>query len=121
MSKYLFVLARGPQERAPVGQCLRLARLAVHKGHEVSLFLTGEAVDLVSRSLPGCAFGTPVRPSDDPCRLFATLRGTKARILVDKRSARERLRHLAALPGGLSVVSDAAMLDMAETSKVFSF
>ncbi|WP_300154119.1 DsrE family protein [Solidesulfovibrio sp.] len=121
MSKYLFVLARGPQDRTPVGQCLRLAKLAVHKGHEVCLYLTGEAVDLVSRSQPKCAFGTPSRPADDPCRLFASLRGSRARIMLDKRSARERLAHMPALPGDLSVLSDAAMLDMAETSKVFSF
>lgn len=121
MSRYLFVLSRGPQDAGPVGQCLRLAKLAVHKGHEVSLYLMGEAVGLVSRSAPCGVWGVPVRAADDPCRLFSCLRGSKARILVDKRSARERLGHMGTLPDDLSLISDAAMLDLAEQSKVFSF
>lgn len=121
MSKYLFVLVRGPEESSRVGHCLRLAKLAVLKGHEVSLYLMGEAVVLAQRYTKSCPEPVPSREADDPCRLFSFLRGSKARILVDKRSARERLHDPAALPRDLALASDAAMLDLAEESKVFSF
>ena len=121
MSKYLFVLARGPQEPEAVGQCLRLARLAVMKKHEVCLFLLGDAVSLPGHYAPAGCWGASPRSTDDPGRLFSDLRASGARILLDKRSARKRLGARGALHGDLALGSEAAMIDLAEQSKVFSF
>lgn len=125
MSKYLFVLANGPEQPGRVGQCLRLAKLAALKGHEVSLFLMDEAVMLAHRFACSQPDKLPETAPDEFCQHFHFLRNARAAILLDTRSARRRLPHGMACPGhlprGISLMSDAAMLDMAEEAKVFSF
>lgn len=128
MSKYLFVLAQGPggpEACGRVGQCLRLAKLAAMKGHEVTLFLMGEAVVLAQRfaqSRPDCP---PDKAPDEVCQMLQFLRKANARIMVDTKSARSTLHGAMSLkqslPQGLSLMSDSAMLDLAEDAKVFSF
>ncbi|MCA1945914.1 MAG: DsrE family protein [Desulfovibrio sp.] len=121
MSKYLFVLARGPEDGGRVERCLRLARLAVLKGHEVSLFLMDEAVLLAQRFICSQPDKLPEVAPDSLCQHLQFLRKAKASILLDVHSTRQRLGARTALPSGLALMSDAAMLDLAEESKVFSF
>ncbi|GAB7078962.1 DsrE family protein [Megalodesulfovibrio paquesii] len=121
MSKYLFVLARGPEDGGRVERCLRLARLAVLKGHEVRLFLMDEAVLLAQRFISSQPDKLPELAPDSLCQHLQFLRTANAAIHLDVKSARQRLGARTALPRGLSLMSDAAMLDLAEESRVFSF
>ncbi len=44
MSKFLFVLTRGPEDPTRAVRCLQFAKIAKDKGHEVVVFLVDDAV-----------------------------------------------------------------------------
>lgn len=117
MSKYLFVLGRDEEPLAR--RCLRLAKLAVVKGHEVRVFLMDEAVHLTQ----GIARREPDsldRPQDEVGQLYRFLRDAGAAFHVDRNSVRSRLPRGASLPRGMQLACDMQLIDMAEDSKVFS-
>ena len=44
MRKFLFVLSRGPEDATRAVRCFQLAKIAVEKGHDVTVFLVDDAV-----------------------------------------------------------------------------
>ncbi len=125
MSNYLFILMRGLDETTRVRRCLRLARLAMLKGHQVSVCLMDEAVWLGHhllhyQSRPEGMQGAET-PESEICRLLHSLFAGKVRICLDRNSAQARSLSGTVLPEGMEWCGDAKLLEMAEDAKVFSF
>ena len=51
MSKFLFVLTRGPEDPTRAVRCFQFAKIAKDKGHEVVVFLVDDAVYFTNLSL----------------------------------------------------------------------
>ncbi len=51
MSKFLFVLTRGPEDPTRAVRCFQFAKIAADKGHEVAVFLVDDAVYFTNLSL----------------------------------------------------------------------
>ena len=51
MSKFLFVLTRGPEDPTRAVRCFQFAKIAADKGHDVTVFLVDDAVYFTNLSL----------------------------------------------------------------------
>ena len=51
MTKFLFVLTRGPEDPTRAVRCLQFAKIAADKGHPVTVFLVDDAVYFTNLSL----------------------------------------------------------------------
>ena len=51
MQKFVFVLTRGIEDPTRVTRSLQLAKAAKEQGHEVSVFLTDDAVPLAQKGI----------------------------------------------------------------------
>lgn len=118
MSKYLFVLTKGPDDPGRALRCLELAKMAVMKGHAVNVFLMDEAVRYacLADDCRATASG-----QEEVASLVRFLRKAKADLLVCRRSATGRLDDDRRLPGGVSLAHEMTMLDLAEEAKTFVF
>ena len=118
MSKFLFVLTKGPDDPCRAVRCLELAKLAVLKGHAVNVFLMDEAVRYACFADD---YRTAGSGQENVAVLVRFLRDAKADLLVCKRSAKGRLDAGKTLPGGVSLAHEMTMLDLAEDARTFVF
>ncbi len=51
MQKFVFVLTRGIEDPTRVTRSLQLAKVAKEQGHEVSIFMTDDAVPLARKGM----------------------------------------------------------------------
>jgi predicted peroxiredoxin len=87
MAKILFHLTNGPEHPTRAALGFYMARLAAEEGHEVSMFLAGDAVTLVrpatAAAVHGIGTGSLSEHQD-------ALRGTGARIYMSAKSSEAR-------------------------------
>ena len=53
MSKFLFVLTRGPEDPTRAVRCFQFAKIAADKGHEVTVFLVDDAASYITGQVIG--------------------------------------------------------------------
>lgn len=118
MSKYLFVLSKGPEDPLRAARCLGLAKMAVLRGHQVNVFLTDEAV----RYAQFADSQGPAGPGqEEVAGLVRFLCGSPEGLMVCRRSAAGRLGGSAGLPTGVHMAHEMRLLDLAEECKLFTF
>ncbi|GFK94392.1 hypothetical protein NNJEOMEG_02236 [Fundidesulfovibrio magnetotacticus] len=118
MSKFLFVLSRGPEDVTRSVRAFFLAKVAANKGHEVTVFLLDEAVYWTNL---GMAEKVRIPTGDALIDQIKELRAKNVRFLVCKPCADVRLIHEDDLPAGFEISTAAVLIDMADEAKVFSF
>jgi tRNA 2-thiouridine synthesizing protein D len=118
VSKFLFVLTRGPEDVTRAVRALFLAKVAAGKGHEVVVFLLDEAVYW---SNLGMAEKVRIPTGDAMIDQIRELQDKGARFLVCKPCAEVRLVGADDLPAGFEISTAAALIDLSVESKVFSF
>jgi len=79
MSKFLFVLTRGPEDPTRVTRVMQLAKVAKEQGDEVNLFLTDDAVFLAK---PGMMDQIKAPTGDEAKTYFEYLLENKVPIFV---------------------------------------
>ena len=118
MSRFLFVLSRGPEDVTRSVRTFFLAKVAANKGHEVTVFLLDEAVYW---SNLGMAERVRIPTGDALIDQIKELQAKKVRFLVCKPCAEARLIGVDELPDGFELSTAAVLIDLAEQAKVFSF
>jgi predicted peroxiredoxin len=118
MSKFLFVLTRGPEDPTRAVRCFQFAKIAKDKGHDVTVFLVDDAVYLTNLAL---AERVKAPTGDELITYWKFLVDRGAGILVCKPCAETRLVGEDDLPPGAKISTGMTLIDLAEQSKVFSF
>ncbi|QGY39279.1 sulfur reduction protein DsrE [Pseudodesulfovibrio cashew] len=117
MSKFLFVLSRGPEDPTRAVRCFQFAKIAAEKGHDVTVFLVDDAVYFANLGLTErikCPTGDEMLP------YLQTIQ-EKGKILVCKPCAATRMLGEDDLPAGFEISTGMVLIDLAEEAKVFSF
>lgn len=117
MSKFMFLLTRGPEDSTRVVRCFHFAKVAVDKGHDVTVFLADDAVYLTNMGMSErikC-------PTGDDLLTYMKAVQEKGKILVCKPCAATRMIDEDDLPQGFEISTGPAMIDIADEAKVFSF
>ncbi len=117
MSKFLFLLSRGPEDATRAVRCFQFAKIAAEKGHDVTVFLVDDAVYFTNLGLAErvkCPTGDELLP-------YLKAVQEKGRILVCKPCAATRMIGEDDLPANFEISTGVAMIDIAEEAKVFSF
>jgi predicted peroxiredoxin len=118
MSKFLFVLTRGPEDPTRAVRCFQFAKIAADKGHDVTVFLVDDAAYFANLSLTE---RVKAPTGDELITYWKFLVEKKARILVCKPCAETRLIGADELPPGVQIGTGVTLIDLAAESKVFSF
>jgi len=118
MTKFLFVLSRGPEDATRAVRALFLAKVAAGKGHEVTVFLLDEAVYW---SNLGMAERVRIPTGDAMIDQIKELQQKGAKFLVCKPCAEARLVGADDLPSGFEISTAGVLVDLAVEAKVFSF
>lgn len=118
MSKFLFVLTRGPEDPTRAVRCFQFAKIAKDKGHEVTVFLVDDAVYLTNLAL---AERVKAPTGDELITYWKFLVDQGAAILVCKPCAETRLVGEDDLPPGTKIGTGMTLIDLADQSKVFTF
>ncbi|WP_243438893.1 DsrE family protein [Fundidesulfovibrio soli] len=118
MSKFLFVLSRGPEDSTRAVRAMFLAKVAAGKGHDVTVFLLDEAVYW---SNLGMAERVRIPTGDAMIDQIRELQDKGVKFLVCKPCAEARLIGADDLPAGFEISTAAVLIDMAVEAKVFSF
>ncbi len=118
MSKFLFVLTRGPEDPTRAVRCFQFAKIAKDKGHEVTVFLVDDAVYLTNLSLTE-RLKAPT--GDELITYWRFLADRGAGILVCKPCAEARMIAEEDLPPGTKISTGMSLIDLAEQAKVFTF
>jgi predicted peroxiredoxin len=118
MSKFFFVLSRGPEDPTRVVRCFQFAKIAAEKGHEVKLFLIDDAVYL---SNLGLAERIKAPTGDELATYWKFLQEKKVPILVCKPCAATREIGEDDLPPNFQIATGYELIDIAEESKLFTF
>jgi len=118
MSKFLFVLTRGPEDPTRAVRCFQFAKIAADKGHEVTVFLVDAAAYFANLSLTE---RVKAPTGDELITYWKFSVENKARILVCKPCAEARLISEDELPPGVKIGTGVTLIDLAAESKVFSF
>lgn len=118
MSKFLFVLTRGPEDPTRAVRCFQFAKIAADKGHEVTVFLVDDAVSFTNLSLTE---RVKAPTGDELIAYWKFLVEKKATILVCKPCAETRLISADDLPPGTAIGTGVTLIDLAADSKVFTF
>ncbi|EPR43491.1 DsrE family protein [Desulfovibrio sp. X2] len=117
MSKFLFVLSRGPEDPTRAVRCFQLAKIATDKGHDTTVFLVDDAVYLANL---GLAENMKAPTGDALIGYLQTVR-EKGSILVCKPCAAARMIAEDDLPSGFTISTGPTLIDLAAEAKVFSF
>ena len=118
MSKFLFVLTRGPEDPTRAVRCFQFAKIAADKGHQVTVFLVDAAAYFTTLSLTE-RIKAPTGDELLPYWRFLVDKG--ADILVCKPCAETRLVGEEDLPPGARISTGATLIDLAAEAKVFTF
>jgi predicted peroxiredoxin len=118
MSKFLFVLTRGPEDPTRAVRCFQFAKIAKDKGHEVVVFLVDDAVYFTNLSLTE-RIKAPT--GDELITYWKFLVDKGASILVCKPCAETRMVGEDDLPPGAKIGTGVTLIDIADQSKVFTF
>jgi len=118
MSKFLFVLTRGPEDPTRAVRCFQFAKIAADKGHEVTVFLVDDAVYFTNLAL---AERIQAPTGDDLMTYWRFLADKGAPILVCKPCAEARMITPDDLPPGTSIGTGVTLIDLAVEAKVFTF
>ncbi len=118
MSKFLFVLTRGPEDPTRAVRCFQFAKIAADKGHDVTMFLVDDAVCFTNLSLTE---RVKAPTGDELITYWKFLVEKKAAILVCKPCAETRLIAAEDLPPGTAIGTGLTLIDLAAESKVFTF
>lgn len=117
MTKFLFVLSRGPEDPIRAVRCFQFAKIAAEKGHDVTVFLVDDAVYLANLGLAE----NVQAPTGDPLIGYLQTVREKGRILVCKPCAAARMLAEDDLPQGFVIETGLTLIDMSVEAKVFSF
>ncbi len=118
MSKFFFVLTRGPEDPTRAVRCFHLAKVAAEKGHEVKVFLADDGVFLSNMVL---AERIKAPTGDELITYLKFLQEKNVPILVCKPCAGARLIEEDDLPPNFQIATGYDLIDIAEDSKIFSF
>jgi len=118
MSKFLFVLTRGPEDPTRAVRCFQFAKIAAAKGHEVTVFLVDDAAYFTNLSLTE---RVKAPTGDELITYWKFLVENKAPILVCKPCAETRLISADDLPPGTAIGTGVTLIDLAAEAKVFTF
>ena len=118
MARFLFVVSRGPEEATQAVRALFLAKIAVNKGHDVTVFLLDDAVYWTNL---GMAEKVRIPTGDALIDQITELQAKGVKFLVCKPCAQARLITEDDLPQGFSLDTAATLIDLAAESKVFTF
>ena len=118
MARFLFVLSRGAEDPTRCVRCFQFAKIAVEKGHEVTVFLVDDAVQLCHLSITERIKA----PTGDECLPYLRLlQDRQVPILVCKPCAEARMIGEDDLPQGFCISTGATLIDLAAEAKVFTF
>jgi predicted peroxiredoxin len=118
MSKFLFVLSRGPEDPIRAVRCFQFAKIAREKGHEVTVFLVDDAVYFTNLSLTE---RVKAPTGDELITYWRFLTDNGAAILACKPCAETRMVGEEDLPPGVKISTGSVLIDLADQSKVFAF
>jgi predicted peroxiredoxin len=118
MSKFLFVLTRGPEDPTRAVRCFQFAKIAADKGHEVTVFLVDDAVYFTNLALTE---RVKAPTGDELITYWKFLVNKGATILVCKPCAETRMVGEEDLPPGSAIGTNATLIDLAAESQVLSF
>lgn len=118
MTRFLFVLSRGPEDATRATRCLHLAKVAADKGHEVHVFLVDEGVYLANLILSE-RIKAPTGDELMPYIRFLQDKGAVFHVCTPCASA--RLIAEDDLPKGFILDTSATLIDLAVEAKVLSF
>jgi tRNA 2-thiouridine synthesizing protein D len=118
MTKFLFVLSRGPEDTTRAVRAMFLAKVAATKGHDVTVFLLDEAVYWTNL---GMAERVSIPTGDAMIDQIRELQDKGVKFLVCKPCAEARLIGKDDLPQGFEISTAAVLIDLSVESKVFSF
>ncbi len=117
MSKFFFVLSRGPEDPTRVVRCFQFAKIAAEKGHEVKMFLIDDAVYLANI---GLAERIKAPTGDELIGYLRFLQEKEVPVLVCKPCAAARMIGEDDLPPNFKIGTGYDLIDIAEESK-FTF
>jgi len=118
MSKFLFVLTRGPEDPTRAVRCFQFAKIAADKGHEVTVFLVDDAAYFTNLAL---AERVKAPTGDDLMTYWKFLVDRGVTILVCKPCAETRMVTEEDLPPGTRIGTGATLIDLATEAQVFTF
>ncbi len=118
MSKFLFVLSRGPEDPTRAVRCFQFAKIAADKGHDVAVFLVDDGVYFANL---GLTERVKAPTGDELLGYVKFLQEKGAKILVCKPCAEARMIGEDDLPQNFSISTGATLIDLAAESKVFTF
>lgn len=118
MSRFFFVLSRGPEDPTRAVRCYQFAKIAAEKGHDVKIFLIDDAVYLCNL---GLAERVKAPTGDDLITYFNYLQEKKVPVLVCKPCAAARMIGEEDLPPNYAIGTGYDLIDIAENAKVFTF
>jgi predicted peroxiredoxin len=118
MTKFLFVLTRGPEDPTRAVRCFQFAKIAADKGHEVTVFLVDDAAYFTNLALTE---RVKAPTGDELLTYWKFLVEKGADILVCKPCAETRLIAEDDLPPGTKIGTGVTLIDLAAESKVFTF
>lgn len=118
MSKFLFVLTRGPEDPTRAVRCFQFAKIDRDKGHEVTVFLVDDAVYFTNLSLTE---RVKAPTGDELISYWRFLVDNHASILGCKPCAETRMVGEDDLPPGAQIGTGATLIDLADQAKVFTF
>lgn len=118
MSKFLFVLTRGPEDPTRAVRCFQFAKIAADKGHEVTVFLVDDAAYFTNLSLTE---RVKAPTGDELITYWKFLVAKGAGILVCKPCAETRMVGEEDLPPGVKIGTGMTLIDLAAESQVFTF
>jgi predicted peroxiredoxin len=118
MSKFLFVLSRGPEDPTRAVRCFQFAKIAAEKNHEVTVFLVDDAAYFTNLSLTE---RVKAPTGDELITYWKFLVEKGVSILVCKPCAETRLVGEEDLPPGTRIGTGVTLIDLAAESQVFTF
>ncbi len=118
MSKFLFVLTRGPEDPTRAVRCFQFAKIAADKGHQVTVFLVDDAAYFTNLALME-RIKAPT--GDEMLPYFKFLQEKQAAILVCKPCAEARMIGADELPPGVKIGTGVTLIDLAADAQVFTF
>ncbi len=118
MSKFLFVLTRGPEDPTRAVRCFQFAKIAADKGHEVTVFLVDDAAYFTNLSLTE---RVKAPTGDELLSYWRFLVDKGAGIIVCKPCAETRLIGEEDLPPGVRIGTGATLIDLAAVAQTFTF
>jgi predicted peroxiredoxin len=118
MAKFLFVLSRGPEDPTRAVRCFQFAKIALEKGHDVTVFLVDDGVYLTNI---GLAERVKAPTGDELIGYMRYVQEKGGKMLVCKPCAEARMIGADDLPKGAEIATGYQLIDLAVDSKVFSF